>query len=863
MLQPLFALVIATAHGSAQGIETLPEGKPRVQAARSVDPITVDGVLSEAVWSDDLAVTQFAQREPDEGAPASERTEVRFAYDDEALYVGARMFDSQPPAIVARLGRRDSWIEADTFVLYLDPYRDGRSGVFFSVNAAGTLRDGILYNDDWDDDTWDGVWEGKARVDAQGWTLEMRIPYSQLRFRAGDAYRWGVNCRRYVGRKKEDDYLVFKPKKSSGFVSRFLELTGIQGVTPPRRATLLPYVTSKAAFTGHAAGDPFNDGSRLRGSVGGDAKFGLGTNLTLDATVNPDFGQVEVDPAVVNLGDVETFFDEKRPFFLEGSSLFQFGYGGASNYFGFNWPGPSFFYSRRIGRAPHGSLPDNDFADVPEGTRILGAAKLTGKVGDRWSLGTLHALTSAESVQLSLAGGRSQAPVEPAAYYGIARLQREFPENRHGLGLIATAVRRNLGDVRLRDQMDAQAYSFGVDGWSFLDDSKTWVVTGWAGLSQVRGSEARIADLQQDAQHYFQRPDATHVELDPHATSLSGSAGRFSVNKEKGSVVFNAAVGYIDPGFDTNDLGFVWRSDLINSHVWGGYRWTDPGRHTRSASVGLAAFRSYDFGGHKTWEGYFGQAEAQLLNYQWLGGWLAYNPETLSNNRTRGGPLTTNPPGVEWDMYWRSDDRKACWVRLSGHGSDYAQRSNHFRGASVTVEWRPISNLRVSLTPELNWNQEGAQWIGNYDDAANTTTFGRRYVFARLDQKTFMAGLRLEWTFTPKLSLQVYAQPLLSSGRYTDFGELARPRSYEFLRYQPGAAPVALPDPDFNFKSLRGSAVARWEFRPGSTLYAVWTQSRQDNESIGELQMGRSFSRLLDARPDNIFLLKIAFWLSR
>ena len=302
-------------------------------------------------------------------------------------------------------------------------------------------------------------------------------------------------------------------------------------------------------------------------TLGADAKIGIGTGLTVDATVNPDFGQVEVDPAVVNLSDVETFFDEKRPFFVEGSSLFNFGYGGASNFFGFNFPNPNFFYSRRIGRAPQGSLPDYDYLDAPSGTTILGAAKITGKLADHWNVATLHSFTQREFADVSAGGSVSHTEIEPAAYYGVARVQREFPDNRYGVGLIGTYAQRSFDDPQLRDDVNAAALTGGVDGWAFLGAKKTWVVTGWTGASQVKGNATRLTALQEGAQHYFQRPDATHVELDPNATSLSGWAGRFALNKEKGNVMFNAAYGFITPGFDTSDLGFLFRADTKNGHA--------------------------------------------------------------------------------------------------------------------------------------------------------------------------------------------------------------------------------------------------------------------------------------------------------
>lgn len=846
-----------------------------LEAVRLREPVTIDGALDEPVWQTAPAASGFTQRDPEEGAAATEATDVRFAYDDDALYVAARLHDSQPKQIVARLGRRDSWLEADAFVLFVDGYHDRRSGLFFSVNAAGTLRDGTLYNDDWDDDTWDGVWEGRARIDGLGWTVEMRIPYSQLRFREQADLVWGVNCRRFQARTKEDSYLVVRPKKESGFVSRFADLGGIRGITPPRRISITPYVTGKASFIPGDPDDPFADGSELAPALGADAKIGVGTGLTLDVTANPDFGQVEVDPAVVNLSDVETFFDEKRPFFVEGSSLFNFGFGGASNYFGFNFPTPSLFYSRRIGRSPQGLPDDYDFASSPSGTTILGAAKLTGKLAGQWNVATLHAVTQREFGDVSTDGATTRLEVEPAAYYGVARVQREFPDNRYGLGFIGTLVDRSFRDARLRDALNDRAFTSGVDGWAFLGSGKKWVVTGWTGVSQVTGSAARLSDLQENPQHYFQRPDATHVEVDRGATSLSGWAGRFTVNKEKGNVLFNAAYGFVTPGFDSNDLGFLFRADVKNGHVWSSYRWTKPGRLARAANIDGALFRSEDYQGNTTWQGAFLFGRVQFLNYWALEGFTAYNPETQNPRLTRGGPLAQNPHGVEWDATLRSDDRRTFFVSLASHGTDYAKQSDWYRSGSVALTWRPGASVNLSLEPRYEVARTAAQYIDTFDDALAAETYGHRYVFARLEQKTFSAALRLNWTFSPRLSLQLYLQPLLASGKYRDFGELARPRSYDFRRYADvsraddvytadpdGAGPapsLSYDDPNFDFHSLRGNAVLRWEFRPGSTAYFVWTQNRVDEDTLGELRLGRSFGRLFHAQADNVLLVKLAY----
>ncbi|MBD3224166.1 MAG: hydrolase, partial [Caldithrix sp.] len=396
---------------------SLPTAKPfnadTLSAHRLSTQVTIDGVLDEAAWQEAMAITNFKQRNPHEGAKPSQRTHVHVLYDDEALYVGARLYDTAPDSIIARLGRRDQWVDADGFGVFIDPYLDRRSGYFFALNAAGTYFDGILLNDDWDDDSWDGVWKGETRIDEQGWTAEFRIPYSQLRFHQKETYKWGINFRRDIKRHNEEDYLVYTPKNESGFVSRFPVINGIKDIDPSRKVELLPYFRTKAEYLQTSANNPFNDGSRYLPAMGIDFKFGIGNNMTLDATINPDFGQVEVDPAVVNLSDVETYYQEKRPFFIEGSSTFRFGRGGSNSFWGFNWGSPNFFYSRRIGRAPAGSLPDHDYADVPDGTRILGAGKLTGKIGNDWNLGTMHAVTSREYAEIEYAGERSQAEVEP------------------------------------------------------------------------------------------------------------------------------------------------------------------------------------------------------------------------------------------------------------------------------------------------------------------------------------------------------------------------------------------------------------------------------------------------------------------
>ncbi len=851
----------------------------QIKAVRLKEPIQVDGRLNEAVWHNDSGVTEFFQRNPIEGAKPTEETIVRVAYDDEAIYIGARMYDSHPDSIEARLGRRDASLNTDAFGFFIDPYYDRRSGYFFGISAGGTLFDGVLLNDDWDNDSWDGVWEGKALIDEKGWTVEIRVPFSQLRFHKKDKYVWGINFRRDIARKNEEIFLVYTPKSGSGFVSRFKDLVGIENIKPSRNIELLPYLRTKAEFTNPEPGDPFNDGSRFLPGLGADLKIGLSSNLTLNTTINPDFGQVEVDPAVVNLSDVETFYSEKRPFFIEGSSIFNFGYGGSNSNWGFNWGDPDFFYSRRIGRAPQGSLPDNDFKDVPDGASILGAAKLSGKIGNNWNIGVIHAVTAREFADYEYNQKKSEIEVEPLSNYSILRVQKEIDEGFRGIGFLSTSAIRNFDDKRLKDELNAKAFSFGMDGWTFLDKDKTWVLNGWAGITNVQGNKNRMTDLQRNSSHYFQRPDASHLSVDSNLTSMTGFAGRVALNKQKGNFYLNTAIGFINPEFDVNDLGYMRRTDVINSHIVAGYKWTKPGKFTRNARIYFSVFNDINFNKTSTWKGVWNSVSLQFLNYYELSLSASYSPETYNTFRTRGGPLTINKPSFDIDIFAETDDRKD-WV--FGIGACVYSRNDGYRmhGFEAELEWKPKDNISFSLNPGIKWRDDKSRWIGAFDDSLAERTYGVRYVYSDMKQIELSSSIRLNWTFTPKLSLQLYIQPLISSGDHSNFKELDRPKSIDFNIYGEGnstidfidgeyvadpdgsgpADPISLGNLDFNYKSLRGNAVLRWEYLPGSILYFVWTQSRSEDENIGEFQFNRSLRRLVSSEADNIFMIKLTYW---
>ncbi len=876
----LFAVPLA--FGAKEKTKTATPTPPppkAVIAIRADEPISVDGRLDEAVWKG-AASDGFTQNDPKDGEPATEKTNVWVAYDDKAIYVAAFCYDSTPGKIMSRLGRRDAEVDSDWFMFAIDPYNDKRTGYQFGVNPAGSITDEALSNDVNDDSSWDGVWEGKAHVNGQGWTVEMKIPFSQIRFPKKDEYVWGVNFVRVIKRKNERATYSWVPKSEAAYVSRFARLEGIRGINPGTHVEIIPYVVTQSQFRPAETGNPFETGHKTLGNMGFDAKVGLKSNLTLDATVNPDFGQVEVDPAVVNLTAYETYYEEKRPFFIEGASIFDgFGQGGVYLNANLNWPQPTFFYSRRIGRSPQGFVTtEGDYYVTPDRTTILGAAKVTGKLGG-WNVGFINALTSREYAQIDLANIRLQQEVEPFSYYGVLRAQKDIAEGRHGFGFMATGVSRDLRTDMLSSLLNKNAFSGAVDGWSFLDKDRNYVVGGWFGGTRLEGTPEDILRVQESSLHYYQRPDAPQVELDPTATSLSGWGGRLNFAKQKGSSLFLFSLGALSPGFDPNDAGFQYSgSDVINMSILPGYQWTKPGKVFQQQLVAGGVFRNYDFGGNKTSEGVLLLSQGVFHNFWSYEIESVINPKTLSNRLTRGGPLALIPWGYQVDGMLETDSRKP--IVLEGMGYVYSRPEDGIEWqAQVDLRWQPRSNLSLSIGPQYSGEKTRIQYVRTVTDPLMTSTYGSRYVFGRLDQKVLALELRLNWTFTPRLTLQAYIQPFQGVGKYDEFKELAASKTYNYNIYgQDGstiaqtdglyfvdpdgtgpAAPFAFPNPDFNMKSLRGTVVLRWEYLPGSLLYFVWTQNRADYSHPGDFQFRRDLGDLLTAPGDNIFLIKVSY----
>jgi hypothetical protein len=855
-----------------------------VRAQRATSPVVVDGRLDEPAWASAPVASGFLQRDPDEGAPATEATELRVLFDDRALYVGARLHDDAPDLIVHQLSRRDAAAEADTFALYLDPHHDGRTGVVLQVSAAGVQRDAAIYDDNYEDDTWDAVWESAVGTDDGGWTVELRVPLSQLRFPELAGHAWGLNARRLVHRKNEYSWLALVPKNQSGLASRMARLEGMDGVRPGRHLELLPYVSGRAEYVEpNGRLDPWNDGSRFFGGAGLDFKYGVSTGLVLVGAVNPDFGQVEVDPAVVNLTAFETFFEEKRPFFSEGSAPFlRFGRSGASDYTTYFYPEPQLFYSRRIGRAPQG-LATGDYVDAPASTTILGAAKLVGRTRGGWTVGLLEALTGSEEARVARGGTTSRFEVEPLTNYFVGRAQHALGR-RGSLGLLATSVVRDVDTPYLDALLAGRAFVGGVDGHVFLDGRRDWVVSGGVSGSTVSGSTASILRLQRAAQRYYQRPDAPHVSVDPRATSLSGWSGRIGINKNSGNLTFNAGLWGISPGFEPNDLGYATQTDRGGAHGLVQFRKLTPDGLTRSRKLVLAKWWTFNYGAECQGDGVQALSSVVLRNYWQLDLTLGKSWNTWDDKLTRGGPTTIRPGIANLIAVVTSDARQRAWGSLSASLSnrEFGGRSRQYL---ATLNLRPWTALTLSVSPTLLKSHSIAQYLATVPDATATSTYGARYVFGTLDQTELSIPLRANLVLSPKLSLQLYTQALLSTGDYPSLRELAAPRTYDFPVYgtdvgsielAPGglaytidpdasgpASSFRVPVPDFNVKSLRVNAVLRWEFRPGSAAYAVWTQRRRDGGYPGQFAFGRDIGNLLNAPADDVFMLKLAWWLGR
>nr|MDQ3283177.1 carbohydrate binding family 9 domain-containing protein [Acidobacteriota bacterium] len=619
---------------SAPTTKVVVSEKREFQAVRAAKSPIVDGDLSDEAWQNAPELTGFTQREPDEGKPATQQTRVKVVYDDDAIYFGAFMEDAGP--VTPLLARRDTDFGNGDFIKFsVDSQHDRQNGAAFIVNASNVQSDSILFNDIADDSSWDGVWNSATKITDKGWFAEVRVPFSQLRFPDRETHTWGFNVTRWNARLHEMSRLVFTPRTETGFVSRFGDLSGISGVHPKRSLEVVPYGVARTDLRSRPD-NPFVESSAHRADAGVDVKYGLTSNLTLTGTINPDFGQVEVDPAVLNLSQFETFFPEKRPFFTEGASVFRFGNSPAQSRWGFNVWFPTFFYSRRIGRVPQGWIDEADYVDTPSETTILGAAKITGKLGKGWSVGLLDALTDREQAWFRDGAHTGKTTVEPMTNYLVGRATKEYGKDSRA-GFMFTSVNRRLSE-NLKPELRESAYFAGADGYTRFKD-KTWLIDWYAGTSLIEGSAEAIERAQKSSARYYARPDASHVELDPTRTSLTGWAARSMLAKQKGKWRPNIQVQALSPGFEINDVGFLPRTDAISTHALVQYVDTDAKKYTREINAWVGKYQNWNFDGDRTANGLSSELYLQLKNYWYVDFGLSGGERRMDDRITRGGPV--------------------------------------------------------------------------------------------------------------------------------------------------------------------------------------------------------------------------------
>jgi hypothetical protein len=840
-----FTLAGQSTNGNALG--RVPNGEvssaSAASAARATAPPVIDGIPGDPEWDAAPVIDQFLEYEPNEGAETRFRTEARVLYDDRNLYVQVRMFDPAPDSIVSQLSRRDVRAYSEHIKLVIDSYHDRRTAYQFALNPAGVKRDFYVHGDANEDPSWDAVWDGEATIDSLGWTAEFRIPLSQLRFGNKPEHTWGLMIVRDIARTGQRISWPLYRRNVQGYVSQSGVISGIRDLPSPRRLEIVPYVVTKNVTVPDATGF----GHEQQTTGGADIKYGLASNLTLDATINPDFGQVEADPAVLNLTAFETFFQERRPFFLEGTGIFSF----RVNCGDIDSGCTGLFYSRRIGRSPQlgGVYSDPSNATA---TTIVGATKLTGRLGNGLSIGVLDAVTQEERDPLD-------QTIEPRTNYAVARLQQDLNDGQSGIGVMFTGVNRQLDEFS-DDFLRRSAYAGGVDlRHRFLNGD--YELAAMVSGSRVSGTPEAIGLLQQcsgfGCTHNYARPDG-EVEFDPTRTSLNGNAQRVSVSKFGGARTrFQSVYQRYSAGYDINDLGFLARDDQQLFRNWFALRYNEPTSVYRTAQFNFNHYTDWTAGGLTTGFGLNQNSHVQFQNQMWAHLGFNYSPEwvtTFDDRTARGGPAVRKSASANFWGGIEGDGRKRVTPYFWFGGGKSDDGRSDFWYVEPTVSFRASSRFELSFGAFYESSVNDNQFRGNLEDSAGT-----HHTFARLDQSTLRLTSRLNVTATPTLSLQVYAQPFISTGTYTDWRELADPRAKEYGdRYQTfnGGDPGG-----FNFKQFQSNTVVRWEYRPGSALFFVWSQGRDTFDSqASEFRFSRDTRHLFRQHPNNTFLIKASYW---
>ena len=840
----------------------------RVYETRRLEgkPPAIDGRLDDEAWKQGEWAGGYTQQIPTEGALPSQKTELKILYDDRHVYFAIRAHDD--PAKVHRYpGRRDDFT-GDIVGVCFDSYNSKQNGFEFDLTAGGSKIDLILGNGETEwDTTWDPVWDGKVAHDERGWTAEFRVPLNQLRFGPQEEQVWGLHAWRWIDRNQEEVQWQLIPRQNTGRMYQLGELHGIRGLPRPRHVELLPFALGRAS-TGPSVPEGGTDGS---GAVGLDAKVGLSSNFTLDATVNPDFGQVEADPSVVNLTAYETFYEEKRPFFLEGRKILAFEVEDEDQ----------LFYSRRIGAPPSGVPflgPEEEMTSLPDSTTILGAFKVTGRTDGGLSMAGLQAFTQKETASVTSPLGQRDAVVEPFGSFTAGRLHKDWDKGNTSLGGMLTSTHRWVGDSAVAF-LPTQATTGGIDFTRHFAN-REWVLEATGVASRVTGDPAAILALQTNAVHYYQRPDASHLGVDPNATSLSGHGGMVRFGRSDTSRLrLTDHFHWYSPGLDLNDVGYLRQADLIANQVFLGWSETTPKGAFRSYSVQLAREDQWDFGGLKTRTQTELETSGQFKN-KWRAEASVSYQDVVDTRMLRGGPALRYHDYYEAQLFLGSDDSRRASAHA--HGSYSWARDDDSRGWSsgVGLNLRPSNRLSFSGSVSYEKLLDNLQYV----DTADRDSGEPRWVLGRIDQDTWSFTFRVNLSITPDLTIQYYGSPFIGTGLYSGFKQatdtLAQDNASRFRLYGPqeiaystdanayrvteseGGKSYSFRNPDFSFRQFRSNLVARWEWKPGSSLYVVWSQGRTGYVPGWDSSLSSNWDALWQSRSDNVFLVKLSYWFS-
>ena len=809
-------------------------------ATRAAVAPVLDGKLDDPAWANAQSIDKFLEYDPNQGAETRFKTDVRIVHDDKYLYIMARMYDPAPDSIISLLSRRDIRTQSEQLKVVIDSYHDRQTGYEFIVNPAGVKRDFSISNDNNEDPSWDAVWDVATAIDSLGWVAEFRIPFSQLRFPNSREHTFGLMIVRDVARTGARISWPLYHRERQGYVSQSGEISGISGIGMPSRLEVVPYVVTKNET--RPSGSSFDHPQSISG--GADLKYGLSSNLTLNATLNPDFGQVEADPSVLNLSAFEQFFEERRPFFLEGSGIFSFNTSCGDIDSGCT----GLFYSRRIGRSPQLSGLYGDDRS-PTNTTILGASKLTGRLAKGMSVGFLDAVTQREV-------GAENKTIEPLTNYTVGRLQQDFNSGQSGVGIMVTGVNRSL-DENTSPYLRRAAYTGGIDlRHRFF--SNNYELRSYIAASQLNGTATAIESTQRDGVHRYQRPD-DNVELDPTRTSLTGNAERLSVSKFGGGITrFQSVYQRFSPGFESNDIGFQSRADQQMFRNWFSLNYNKPSKYYQRAFFNFNTMQQWTTEGLPTSVGLNTNWHIQLRNFMWSHFGVNVNDftTTYSDRVARGGPAVRNSPGANFWAGIESDTRRTSSANV--WGGAYRNDVGRTNGWWINpgLDYKVGSQLSTSIGVNYSRDINDSQWRANFGVSGADST---HYTFAKLDQKTLSVTARIDYTATPTLSFQFYGAPFISKGEYSNWRELNDPRAKDYdARFKPF---VGHGDPGgFNFKEFRSNSVMRWEYRPGSTLFLVWAQGRQSDGIANDFSFGRDLRNVFDTHPNNTFLVKLSYW---